>query len=398
MNIITVHNRYLIPGGEDVVFEEESTLLRQQGHSVLQMRFDNHQILKNRSVLDSVTLAASTIWSVTGAKRLRNSARSFLPDLVHFHNTFPIVSPGAYSAVHQPGVAVVQTLHNYRLICPSATLYRDGHPCEDCLGKTPPYPGVVHGCYRDSSSQTAVVATMLTAHRFRRTWSRDVDRYIALTEFAKRKLVQGGLPKQLIAVKPNFVTDSKSLNVPASGSFIFVGRLAAEKGVPTLLSTRHELPAHLTVRVIGDGPLMDQVRAAAESGPGIDVLGRLPSESVISEMQSALALIFPSTWYEGFPMTIVEAFSQGLPVIASKLGSMAEIIEDGTTGLLFEPGDAADLARKIIWAAEHPGKMRRMGENARKEYESKYTPDRNYDMLMDIYQQAMDHAAATQHK
>jgi glycosyltransferase involved in cell wall biosynthesis len=233
---------------------------------------------------------------------------------------------------------------------------------------------------------------MLTTHRLRHTWTRDVDRYIGLTQFAKDKFIEGGLPQHLIAVKPNFVDKVNCLRTAANDNFLFVGRLSPEKGVTTLTAAVSLLPANVIIRVAGDGPLMETLRDLTSAHPNLSILGRLTTEEVATEMNSALALVFPSTWYEGFPMTIVEAFASGLPVIASRLGSMAEIVADGKTGLLFEPGNAEDLAAKIQWATEHTAEMRRMGLAARQEYEQKYTPERNYEMLMNIYRQAIDHA------
>jgi glycosyltransferase involved in cell wall biosynthesis len=232
---------------------------------------------------------------------------------------------------------------------------------------------------------------MLTAHRLRRTWTRDVDRYIALTEFAKRKFIEAGLPEELIAVKPNFTDGNSPEGIRDERSFLFVGRLSPEKGISTLIAAAQGVPDHVAIKVVGDGPLLTDVQQAAGTCASLVVLGRQDRDSVREKMGAASALIFPSTWYEGFPMTMVEAFASALPVIASRLGSMAELIEDGKTGLLFEPGNADELAAKIRWAAEHPEEMRRMGEASRREYEQKYTPERNYQMLMDIYQQAIEH-------
>jgi glycosyltransferase involved in cell wall biosynthesis len=390
MRILRVHNRYQQRGGEDAVFEAESALLAEHGQQVAQLQFTNDDIGERRTATDAVRLAITTIWSAGARTRIREKVNAFKPDVVHFDNTFPLVSPAAYDAVRHEGTAVVQTLHNYRLLCPSATFYRDGHVCEDCLHKTPPLPGVIHGCYRDSKAQTAVAAAMLTTHRLRRTWSRDVDRYIALTGFARDKFIEGGLPADRIVVKPNFAAIDRPAPDPGSNTLLFVGRMTEEKGIRTLLSAVQRLPGDVRLAMMGDGPLGDLVRTSGEGDSRIDALGRRESVEVAANMQRALALIFPSEWYEGFPMTIVEAFGNGLPIIASRLGSMAEIVEDGVTGLLFEPADADDLAAKIRWAADHPSEMRQMGESARRTYEATYTPQRNYAMLMDIYEQAIE--------
>lgn len=390
MRILRVHNRYQQPGGEDMVFEAESALLERHGHVVDRLEFSNDDIGYGQPWRERVRLAANTLWSRTARERIRSAIDPFQPEVIHFDNTFPLVSPAAYDAVHQEGKAVVQTLHNYRLLCPSATFFRDGRVCEDCLRKTPPLPGVAHGCYRGSRAQTAVTAAMLTTHRFRRTWSRDVDRYIALTEFARDKFVEGGLPADRIVVKPNFAPIDRPAPDPGSNMLLFVGRMTEEKGIRTLLAAVQRLPGDVRLTIMGDGPLGHLVKTSGEGDSRIDALGRQEPAEVAAAMRRSLALVFPSEWYEGFPLTIVEAFGNGLPVIASRLGSMAEIVEDGVTGLLFDPAEARDLAAKVQWAVDHASDMRRMGENARRTYEAKYTPERNYALLMDIYEQAIE--------
>lgn len=390
MRVVRVHNQYQIPGGEDVVAESETRLLEECGHSVFRLTVTNN-ILDVASLAAKARLSATTVWSPRGRHLVSRACREHQADVVHFDNTLPLISPAAYYLPGDLNVAVVQTLHNYRHMCPTATFYRDGRICEDCLGKTPPYPGVVHGCYRRSQIQTGVVATMLTMHRLLRTYTQRVDRYIALTEFARGKFIEGGLPVQKIVVKPNFVRAPKIERTGNGPHFLFVGRLSPEKGIRTLLAAQGRHGQEL--RIAGDGPLAKSVAKAADQHNGLRVLGCLDNASVRTEMFSARALVFPSEWYEGFPVTLVEAFAAGLPVIASRLGSMAEIVEEGITGLHFDPGNPDDLAAKIRWASGHPGEMSRMGENARLEYEVKYTPECNYEMLMDIYREAIQHAS-----
>lgn len=312
------------------------------------------------------------------------------PDLVHVHNFFPTASPSIYSAARSQGAAVVQTLHNYRLLCPNALFFRDGHVCEDCLGKFVPWPGVRHGCYRDSRAATAVTAAMLTVHRARRTWLKEVDMFIALTEFSRQKFIEGGLPAERIAVKPNFIDRPAQPQRRDDGAFLFVGRLVDYKGVALLPQAWAMLTAPPPLLIAGDGPLRQSLTASTASLPAISLLGAIEATEVEDRMRGARALVLPSLLYENFPMTIVEAFAAGLPVIASNLGAMAEIVEDGRTGLLFAPGDAAALAARVRWAVEHPHEMAQMGINARTEYEAKYTAEINYRQLMEIYERAVE--------
>ena len=266
---------------------------------------------------------------------------------------------------------------------------REGRICERCIGEIIPWPGVIYGCWRNSRTQTGVVSAMLSIHRLLRTWSKQVDIYIALTEFARRKFIEGGLSEDKIVVKPNFVYPDPGTGEHKGNFVLFVGRLSPEKGVRTLLQAWQKIK-DIPLKIIGDGPLLKEVQSKTEGR--IEVLGRIPRQEVFSLMKEARFLILPSEWYESFPMVLVEAFATGLPVLASNLGAMAEIVEHGRTGLLFEPGNPEDLADKVIWAWNHPEKMAEMGREARKEYERKYTAEKNYEMLMEIYKLAKEKA------
>ncbi len=385
MRIFLIHNKYLQPGGEDTVFEAERALLEHYGHKVITF-VENNARLKE---INPLKAGMESVWSRESQRNIRKLIEETRPDVVHFHNTFLRISPAAYYTVKQMGLPVVQTLHNYRLICPGALLMRDGHVCEDCLQKMIPWPGVVHGCWRNSRSSTATVAAMLTVHRLLKTWIKQVDVYITLTEFARRKFIEGGLPAEKIVVKPNFVHPDPGDGEHKGNFALFVGRLSTEKGIHTMLLAWRLLKG-MYLKIVGDGSLMAKIRESIEKEKlsSIEILGMRSREEVLYFLKNALFLIFPSEWYEGFPMIIAEAFSCGLPVIASRLGAMAEIVEDGRTGLLFEPGNPEDLAAKVEWAWAHPPEMRRMGRAARQEFEQKYTAEKNYQMLMQIYELA----------
>lgn len=387
MNILFIHNFYQQPGGEDKVFEEETSLLQNKKHQVIKFLENNAQIKK----ANFAKIIINAIWSKEIQKRIWNLIINVKPDIIHFHNIFLCISPAAYYACKRAGVPVVQTLHNYRLICPGALLARNGKPCEDCISKFTPWPGVWYGCWRNSRGGTALVATMLMVHRLLKTWTENVDVYIALTEFARRKFIEGGLPAEKIVVKPNFVYPDPREGEHADRYFLFVGRLSSEKGVMTLLNTWKFLK-DIPLKIVGDGPLKEKVQTLIEQKKlkHIEILGPQPREKVFELMKEAKALIFPSEWYEGFPMTLAEAFATGLPVIASRLGAMAELVDEGRAGLLFEPGNPEDLAAKVEWAWSHPEAMAEMGREARREYEAKYTAERNYEMLMEIYRKAIE--------
>jgi glycosyltransferase involved in cell wall biosynthesis len=326
------------------------------------------------------------VWNGTTYRNLRRLLAEHAPQVAHFHNTFPLVSPAGFYAARDQGVAVVQTLHNYRLVCPNAQFFREQRPCEDCSGKLVPWPGVVHACYRRSRRATAVTAAMLALHRAIGTWTKVVDVYIALTEFARGKFIENGIPPAKIMVKPNFVSPDPGIGTHGGNFALYVGRVSTEKGVGTLLDAWRELGNRLVLKVVGDGPLE---RHLARSKATVEWLGSQPRESIFALMQNASFLVFPSECYETFGVTLVEAFATGLPVIASGHGSAAEIVKDGETGRHFRPGDATDLAAQLDWAITHTVEMAAMGRRARQEFESKYTAARNYELLMDVYRAAV---------
>ncbi len=392
LRVLVVHNRYQQAGGEDVVFEAETELLRRAGHAVETMVMDNDSISGHMSVGERARLAARTAWSTRSARMIRQAVRSWRPHVMHAHNTFPLWSPSIFAAARREGVATVLTLHNYRLICPSADLFRDGHPCEDCVGRTVAWPGVRHACYRDSRLQTGTVAAMLAFNRGRRTWQRDIDAYIALTDFARTRLLRGGLPSDRIHVKPNFLYPDPGPSSEARSGFLFAGRLTDEKGVRTLIEAARSITSGEELRVAGTGPLDDELRVAAATIPSLRVLGQLDRAELLLEMGRSTALVVPSLWYEGFPMTVVEAFATGTPVIASRLGSLAEVITDGT-GLLFEASSGRALSDALAWAGDHIPDMAERGREARRVFETKYGAAANLAQLLSIYDTARDRLA-----
>jgi glycosyltransferase involved in cell wall biosynthesis len=328
-------------------------------------------------------------------------ARQARPDVVHFHNTFPLISPAAYAAASASGAAVVQSLHNYRLLCPGALLLREGKPCAECIGHRLPVAGVMHGCYHASRAQSAVVASMIAAHWTIGTWTRAVDVYVTLSEFARAQFIAGGLPAHRLHVKPNFVSEDPGPppTMERAASFLYAGRLSSEKGVEDLLRAwaKCSTPG-AALRVAGTGPLAAVVQQFASDNRGtpgaIVPLGQLGRAELQAEQHKARALVFPSVWYEPFGMTLIEAFACGTPAIASRIGGIPEIVEDGVTGLLHAPGDAGELAAKLDWATSHPEEMRAMGQRARTVFETRYSTAIAIERLMDVYRAAMGLAQA----
>ena len=336
-----------------------------------------------------LALASDTVWSGSARRELGALIRGEKPDIVHFHNILPLISPSGYYAARAEGVPVVQTLHNYRLLCPVALFFRDGRVCEDCMGHAVPWPGVVHGCYRGSRAASGAVATMLAFHRALRTWTRTVDAYVALTRFSRDKFIEGGLPAGKIVVKPNFVTPDPGKGQGGGGYALFVGRLAPEKGTGTLMSAWERLQTHIRLKIVGDGPWKERVARVAAARPDVELLGHRPLAEVHALMRSADMLIFPSEWYETFGRVAAEAFAAGTPVIAADIGAVAELVDHGRTGLKFRPGDPQDLASQVDQLLSQPAFLRRMRGEARAEFEARYTAERNYPQLMEIYRMAL---------
>ncbi|MFY9744083.1 MAG: glycosyltransferase [Candidatus Sulfotelmatobacter sp.] len=388
MKIILVHNSYQQPGGEDVIFEQEHKMLEDAGHQVVAYCRSNWDAEAYPGIR-LIGLAKRTIWSTDTRNDFARLLKQEKPDLVHVHNTFVMISPSIYSACSEANVPVVQTLHNYRLLCPAATFFRDGKVCEECL--TSLWRGVEHACYRKSYSATAVVALMLASHRLRETWKREIACFVALSQFARNKFVQGGLPEEKIFVKPNFVSPDPGARTGDGDYAVFVGRLSPGKRMHTVLEAWKRLDHSIPLLIIGGGPNREELeaQAACKELAHVRFRGQLPREQTLAAINNARLLVFASEWYENFPVTLVEAFACSTPVICSRLGAMEEIVADGKTGIHFTPGDPEDLARKVNWAWTHPSETRIMGLAARKEYETKYTVAKNYPILMDIYNRAL---------
>lgn len=383
LRILLAHNYYQIPGGEDEVFCRERDLLVAAGHQVVEYVRHNREIA-DYSSWQRASLLWRTTWAQDSYRDISRLLQQHAPDVAHFHNTFPLISPAAYYACANAGVPVVQSVHNPRLFCPAATCYRSSAVCVDCLTKRSVWPGVLHACYRESRVQTGVVAAMLGIHRWINTWERLVDCYIVFTDFYRQKLIEAGIPSERIAKKTHFVEDPGPRR-RSSNYGLFVGRLAREKGLATLLEAWKAL-AHIPLKIRGEGPMEGAVREASRNSP-IELLPRLSRPELTEVLGRARFLLWPSEgYYETFGCVAAEAFACGVPVIGSRIGAMEEMVADGRTGLTFRAGDSNHLATQVDWAWSHPQEIVAMGRAARKEYEQKYTPERGYRMLLDIYE------------
>jgi glycosyltransferase involved in cell wall biosynthesis len=381
MRILQVHTRYRYGGGEDTVAAAEAALLASAGHEVVPFLAENPR----RPLPTAAALLASP-WNPAAARRLRAAARRARPDVAHVHNTWFALTPSVLAALDGAGVPVVMTLHNYRLLCVNASLFRDGRPCEDCVG-THPLHGVRHRCYRGSAASSTAAAATIGLNRLVGTWQRHVRLFLTLNDFARRRFVAGGLPEDRIWVKPNFVGDPGRRAMPPSASrtVLFVGRLEPEKGVGELLEAWPAGGAGLELVVIGDGPLRAGLERRAP--PGVRFLGRLAPAAVQEWMLRSRALVFPTRLYEGQPLSVLEAFAAGLPVLASRLGGNAELVGALGERWLVRSQDPAALARGLRALAD-PGAVDRAGAAARRLHQERFSDRQNLRWLEAAYRQA----------
>ncbi len=383
MRILIAHNRYQQGGGEDNVAAAETALLRSHGHTVEELDLDNDHI---RGAWAKAAAAAGSLYSPRGKSLVEDAIARFRPDLVHVHNFFPSFSPAIFRACRAAGVPAVHTLHNFRIVCAGATLFRDGRVCEDCLTDRSPLPGVLHGCYRGSRVGSAVSGLGMALHEQLGTWEESVSAYVALTEFAAAKLSGRRIPRGKIAVKPNFTADH-GVGAGDGDYAVFAGRLSPEKGLATLIEADAAGRLAMDVVILGDGPMLAQVQKASERpGSRLKPTGRQTHAQILEAMRHARVLVLPSLWYEGLPLVLLEAFSLGLPVLGAGHGGIAELIEPGRTGLLFEPGNARALADGLAFFEQDRHAMRR---EARACYEERYTPEVNYLQLSALYTKVM---------
>jgi glycosyltransferase involved in cell wall biosynthesis len=386
MRVLLVHNRYQssAPSGEDAVVAAEEQLLRHGGVEVARYERTNDELAGAGGALRAVL---DITWSRRSYRELTAVLERERPDVTHFHNLWYVISPSGYAACRDANVPVVQTLHNYRMFCANGLLLREGRACEDCVGR-PPWRGVVHGCFRSRLHSVPVVGAELW-HRWRGTWTTDIDAFVALSEFARGRFEACGLPGDRIFVKPNSLAGELPGARGDAGYGVYLGRLSVEKGIEHLLGALHRHP--VPMKIIGDGPLRARlVQLAAEWRlTDVEFTGRLDRDSCLRLLSQASFLVLPSICYENFPMSILEAYACEKPVLASRLGSIPELVEHGVTGLLFAPGDEGELAARLRELMADPGARQAMGRNGRMACEAKYAPARNLELLLGVYRSAI---------
>ncbi len=384
MRILFIHNRYRQPGGEDTAVDLEMQLLQQRGHEVQLLRFDNET---KAGILAAVEAAIQTVYNKSSADAVKEAILSFQPQVIHVHNFFFKASPSVFYAAHQMSIPVVMTLHNYRLICCNGLLLRAGKPCELCTRQAFPFSGIRYRCYRQSVTGSAVVTAMAGIHKKAGTWKNRINRFIVLNEFAKNKLLHSSLqlPESAFLVKPNFVHDTGTGASNRESFYLFAGRMAKEKGVTVVARAFAELK-HIRLIIAGTGPDEEALKTEYRQYPNINFIGTQSRAAIIELMKKSRALVFPSVWYEGLPFVILEAFSTGTPVLASAIGSMAEMIRDGYNGWLFAAGDTEDLKKKVLLFESDPTGSATLYTNARQSWLDRYQPDIHYNIIIKLYE------------
>lgn len=403
MKVLLAHNFYQSssPSGETVVYNNEANLLKRYGVDVITYERSN-DVLGAGSL--NPKLALDTIWSRQTYRELRELIRKEKPDVAHFHNLWYLISPSAYHACKDAGVPVVQTFHNFRVFCANGLCFREGKQCFYCMGATP-WRGVVHRCFRDSALYSLAVAITQWYHSAINTWDEKVDAYISLTNSAKERFISNGLRPEKLFVKPNFLMNDPG----ASGSYgskkgdylLYLGRLSKEKGLPDLISAfsvlKEKNSTNIHLKIVGDGPLKGELEKAVgeRNLKNIEFLGKRSSSECLDLLKGCRFVVIPSVWFEMFPMVLVETFASGKAILASRVQNHVELVKDGETGILFMPGDPIDLAEKIDWMVYNEDECRRMGKNARAEFEEKYSTSKNFEILMGIYKQATENNRST---
>lgn len=368
MRVLQLHTGYRESGGEDAVVRADRTALESAGHEVR-----THLGQNPPGAAGAVAALAASPWNLMAAHRAERAASDFTPDVAHVHNTWFAMSPAVLAPLRRHGVPVVMTVHNYRLGCSNGMLLRSGLPCERCLDGSP-FNAVRHRCYRDSRTSSAVAATGIALHRRLGSWPRLVDTFIALSEFARSRIVRAGVPRDQIVLGANFVTDPGPRTILPSESrdVVFVGRLSPEKGVNVLLKAWEQAGMDgFRLLVIGDGPARPGLQRGAPAG--VHFLGRRSRTDVTSRLLAARAVVIPSVWYEGQPLAALDGLAAGAPLVVSDIGGLPEVLGDEPAGLTVPPGSAVLLASALERLRED-GAVDRLGAEARRRYRARFTP------------------------
>jgi len=381
-----LHNRYKIPGGEDVSTHMQAELLRSAGHTVELVEESNERV----DALGSIRTAARTFWSQESFRQIDHLLDNRHFDVMHVQNFFPLLSPSVYYAAKRHRLPVLQSLRNFRLLCPEGMLHRDDRFCTDCVGKRLAWPGIQHACYRESRVGTSVVAAMSTTHRLAGTWRKRVALYVTPSRFATAIYVRAGWDPDALVTIPNFVHPDPGVGSGTGGFALYVGRLAPAKGIDTLLTAWRQGTISYPLKIVGDGALRPLVERAAAENPSIEYLGSVPLELATDLMGEATFVIVPTVGVETFGRVAAEALAKGTPALVSDLGGLTEIIDDGHTGLLVRPGDSRHLAERVLRMIEYPEEVKAMRQQARTAFIDRFSGDRSLRLWISAYESIIE--------
>ena len=404
MRVLIAHNRYFLRGGADRVFFQTASLLENRGHTVIPFSMKDERNLptiyekyfvekldysKIGPSFKNLDTALKMIYSKEAKKKIEQLIKDTKPDIAHLHNIYGGITPSIVALLKKHNVPIVMTLHDYKLICPSYSISNNGKPCEKCKGGKF-YNAVFSKCHKNSYLASLVYSTEALIHTFLKSYD-NIDYFIAPSIFLKRKMCEFGIAEERIEYIPNFV-DVKAVNpfFESKNYFLYTGQLLRAKGLFTLLETVRHLDKHYSLYIAGDGEQKNKLIEFAKEKKieNIRFLGHIKGEDLFKVISEAMFIVLPSECYENAPLSILEAFVYGKPVIGSNIGGIPELISAGETGLLFEPGNYEDLGKKINYLLKNPSKIIEMGKKARKRAEEEYNPEKYYQRLMAIYQLA----------
>ena len=390
MKILFCHNFYQQAGGEDVAVANEMAMLEQHGHEVKLFSVSNNSI---KTFWHKLFVSFRLTYSKKYKNKLKNVIADFTPDIVHVHNFFPLLTPSIFDACVEMNVPVVHTLHNYRLICPSATLFVNGACNEESIEKNA-YAMVKYKAYKNSFLGTFILARAIEKTKKNKLWSIQIDQFITPSQSVKNTYIKGGFLSEKITVKANFIQPLQISPLPSiqpplqeeknEEYAIFLGRLVEEKGIIMLLNSWRETDIEL--RIYGGGSLEKTCKTAQRKN--IKYCGEVPREEALQALKYAKFLIMPAQWHEPFGLVVIEALSLGIPVIAAKMGAMPELIAHGYNGLIFEHDDISDFHQQIDQMKNRP-KLTEMKKNALNSFDKQYTATMNYPLLIDIYNKCL---------
>jgi glycosyltransferase involved in cell wall biosynthesis len=389
MKILLCHNFYRKFGGEDSAVIALKQILESKGFSVVFYSRDNKETSRY-SLAQKLFLFPNTFFSLRTYRDIKKIATEFKPDVAHIHNTFPLISPSIYSALKRAKIPIVQTIHNFRFLCPNGQFYSKGEICERC--KNGNYiSAIVRKCYRSSYILSFLYAASIWLHRILGTFSKKVDKALCLSDFTASKLTERLFCPGKTVVISNFLNADFTSDCHREKYAVFIGRLSKEKGLLTLIRAFEGIK-EFNLKIMGDGPMAEQLKEYVRRNKisNVELLGFIDGGKRFEILKKAMFSIIPSEWYENQPMAVLEAFAFGVPVIASKIGSLEEIVEDGKNGLLFQMGNSNDLRDKIKHFIDNTGKRMICSEYARYCAETKYSAETNCSKLLKIYKEVIE--------